>query len=141
MIDGRAARLSVSGLALAACVVACEAAPEFQFNPPAHTFTAESVRVNDSATNVLIARVDSAFFTSSAAPLHPYLGRVFVATDYGASGEVGILSNAYWMERFGSDPAVIGSTVQVDSTAVTIVGVMAPGVDQPPGVALWIARD
>jgi hypothetical protein len=132
---------TIIGVALAAGIVACDATQEFNFNPPASTFTAESARVDNSEARVLIARVDSAFFASSEAPLHPLLGRMFVAADFGMPQDVAILSNEYFSRHFGAAPDIIGSTVEVDSVQVTIVGVMPPGVDQPPGVSFWIARD
>jgi predicted permease len=38
-----------------------------------------------------------------------------------------ILSHAFWQTRFGGDPAVVGSTIYLDSLPVTIAGVTPPG--------------
>jgi putative ABC transport system permease protein len=37
-----------------------------------------------------------------------------------------VISNGLWRNRFGSDPQVVGKTLDLDGTAYTIVGVMAP---------------
>ena len=39
---------------------------------------------------------------------------------------VAVISNALWRRRFGSDPAVIGTSVRINNTPVTIVGVTGP---------------
>ena len=48
---------------------------------------------------------------------------------------------AHWTAQFGGDPAILGREVPVDSTPVTIVGVMPQSVDRPPGVGQWTAPD
>ena len=54
-------------------------------------------------------------------------GRDFLPEE-GVAGKdhVVILMNKLW-KRLGSDPNIIGKTVQIDGTAYTVVGVMAPG--------------
>ena len=41
-----------------------------------------------------------------------------------------VISNGLWRSRFGSDPQVVGKTLDLDGTAYTVVGVMAP-LDSP----------
>jgi predicted permease len=40
---------------------------------------------------------------------------------------VAVLSHASWQERFGSDPALVGSTIRVNGQPFTVVGVTPPG--------------
>jgi predicted permease len=40
---------------------------------------------------------------------------------------VAVLSHASWQRRFGSDPALVGSTIQVNGQPFTVVGVTPPG--------------
>ncbi len=57
----------------------------------------------------------------------PVLGRAF--TDEEMSYEtdaVAILTDAYWRQRLGADPAVIGRSIRVDGAPRTVVGVLAP---------------
>ncbi len=55
----------------------------------------------------------------------PMLGRFFTAEDDAPGGErVALVSEAAWVRRFGRRPDVIGSTVTLNETAHTIVGVM-----------------
>src|SRR5262252_44536 len=75
--------------------------------------------------------------------VQPALGRVFVPEDHETSERVGagpvvVLSDRFWMRRFGGDPNVIGRTLRLDGQDVKIVGVMPPGFDDP---LLWGAVD
>jgi predicted permease len=56
-------------------------------------------------------------------------GRTLVPDDDRApgAGPVAVISDGYWRRRFGRDPAVVGRTVLVNRTPITIVGVAAPG--------------
>jgi predicted permease len=60
--------------------------------------------------------------------IHPYLGRVFNASDeHGAnSAPYIVLSYAYWHTRFQDDRGVVGRTVQLNKHPFTIVGVAPP---------------
>jgi putative ABC transport system permease protein len=87
----------------------------------------------------LVATSD--FFPALGA--QPALGRVFVPEDHEASERVGagpvvVLSDRFWMRRFGGDPNVIGRTLRLDGQDVKIIGVMPPGFDNP---LLWGAVD
>jgi predicted permease len=55
----------------------------------------------------------------------PLLGRTFVEGRDGADAHeaVAVLSHAYWQRRFSGSPNVVGSTLAINGTAFTIVGV------------------
>jgi predicted permease len=57
------------------------------------------------------------------------LGRPIEPGDDGApgSGAVAVISDAFWQRRFDRSPAVIGKTVDVNLTPVTIIGVAQHG--------------
>ncbi len=60
--------------------------------------------------------------------IRPALGRAFVPQDDApGAGPVAVISHRLWQREFGSDPAVLGETLQVNDYAVTIVGVAPPG--------------
>jgi putative ABC transport system permease protein len=57
-----------------------------------------------------------------------YLGYDFIPADGTAdSGRVAILSHAMW-KQLGSDKVGVGSTISLDKTPYTVVGVLAPGL-------------
>jgi predicted permease len=72
--------------------------------------------------------------------MRPVLGRDFLASDHqkGAAPAC-LLTERFWREELHADPAVIGKSLDLDSKACTIVGVMP--VLKPEGsrpVAIWL---
>ena len=61
--------------------------------------------------------------------VRPAAGRLFGAEDDRTLGGApyAVLSYDYWRGRFGGDPAVIGRTVRLNGTLLTVVGITAPG--------------
>jgi macrolide transport system ATP-binding/permease protein len=56
-----------------------------------------------------------------------FIGRPLTPSDDSPSAPPAIVLNyAYWVRAFGGAPSVVGRTVRLDSTAVTIVGVADP---------------
>jgi putative ABC transport system permease protein len=82
------------------------------------------------------ARVSGDFFAVMAVPA--MLGRpVLPADDHEGAHHVVVLSHRLWVERFGSDPSVLGRTVILTGVPHRIVGVMPTGFRFPDGVELW----
>src|SRR5262245_24747835 len=58
----------------------------------------------------------------------PLLGRMLVPTDEAKGAPpVAVLTHAYWQRMFGSDPAVVGQTLDLTVKQALIVGVLKPG--------------
>lgn len=54
------------------------------------------------------------------------LGRTFAASEMKpGNDQVVVLGNSFWRNHFGSDPNVIGQTVQLDGVSHTVIGVLA----------------
>ena len=69
----------------------------------------------------------------------PLLGRVLVAEDERAGAPaVAVLGYELWRTRFGSDPNVVGRTVQLGNEHAAIVGVMREGFAFPVSHELWM---
>lgn len=85
-------------------------------------------------------RVPAATVTASLFPLlgvSPMIGPGIQEADEEKS--VVVLSYAYWRDRLGSDPAVIGKTVRFASGARTVVGVMPASFEfVERDVQLWL---
>src|SRR5579862_1370099 len=57
--------------------------------------------------------------------VHPALGRGFLpGEDQEGKNHVAILSDGLWRRRFNADRAILGRTIQLDSQAFTVVGVL-----------------
>jgi len=65
----------------------------------------------------------------------PVLGRSFLPEEdrVGAS-PVAVLSHAFWRERFGEDPEILGRILYLDGYPAEVVGVLPPDFRYPPGV-------
>jgi predicted permease len=69
------------------------------------------------------------------------LGRAFAHSDFGeGAGGVAVLSTAMWKREFGSDPNIVGKSIELASGRVTVVGVVAPDEFTLPlgGSDLWV---
>jgi predicted permease len=95
-----------------------------------------SVRSNasntESSTQAVGHLVSGNFFSVLGA--EPLLGRTILPTDAEAPGRspVAVVSYRYWQQSLSAAPSVIGSTIVIDGTSFTVIGVMPPkfyGVD------------
>ena len=69
----------------------------------------------------------------------PFLGRDILTEENIPDGpRMVVIGHAFWQERFGGDPGVVGKTLEVEGAAHEIVGVAPPGFDFPSGAQLWI---
>ena len=89
-------------------------------------------------------RVETELASASYFPLlgvRTILGRVFLPEEdrKGGSQPVAVISAGYWQRRFGGDPEVIGRTLRVNRTPLTIVGVLPAGFKGQSGATeLWV---
>ncbi len=60
--------------------------------------------------------------------IRPHLGRLLLPSDGGKTAQpVVVLTYGYWQRVFGSDPAVVGQTLDLTVKKAVIVGVLEPG--------------
>src|SRR6478752_8198081 len=79
---------------------------------------------------VQAARVSPDFF--NVLGIAPQTGRFFVPEEGQTAGKlVIVLSDAFWRNRFGGDPAILGQTVALDGTPYTVIGVLPAGMQFP----------
>jgi putative ABC transport system permease protein len=71
--------------------------------------------------------------------IRPLYGRTFVEGDDRAGAEaVLVLGNAYWQNRFGGDPNVIGQVFEMNDRPHTVVGVLPPVALYPNEVDVFM---
>lgn len=62
----------------------------------------------------------------------PLYGRAFTREDGVTNAPpVVLLSHRFWMQRFGGQPSALGQTITLDDRAVSVVGVLPPGIHFP----------
>ena len=114
-------------------------------------FKSDSFNLTGSGEPVRLNGVCASAGFFPALGVEPLLGRFFSAQEDTTGNEhVAILSYSLWREQFGSDPAIIGRSVELNASAYTVVGVMPAGFSFPhpeemPGgftferdVRLWV---
>lgn len=124
----------VTALALTGC---WSAAP--QAEPPAGSYRAQDFEVRAAGAaeqfNVKGAAVSDDFF--AAGRIQPLLGRAILRDEH-RSMQVALISYRLWNSKFHADPAVLGTTLEVNGQNVTIVGVMPKDFSVPDGAQLWV---
>jgi ABC-type antimicrobial peptide transport system permease subunit len=70
--------------------------------------------------------VSGSYFGALGVPI--MVGRAITwADDRSTAAQVAVLSHDYWQRRFGRDPAVVGTTITIQATPFTIIGVAPSG--------------
>lgn len=101
----------------------------------------------DSIQTLIVADGDArpAFVAEMSAPGftvgqgQPLMGRVLTPEDeQPAAPAVAVIGYELWQTRFGSDPNVLGRTVQLGGDHPTIVGVMRQGFAFPVSHEMWV---
>lgn len=74
--------------------------------------------------------------TLGVSPLH---GRFFLPDEDGAvAADVVVLSEQLWRSRFGADPEIVGTTVDLDGASRVVIGVLPRAARFPPNAELWV---
>ncbi|HEU4586749.1 MAG TPA: ABC transporter permease [Gemmatimonadaceae bacterium] len=125
------------------------AAGYFYYLDHNHTFDALGVFARQDLSLVAggrAERVRAALVTASIGRVlgtHASLGRSISADDdRPGAAPVAVLSHAYWVSRFGGDPAIIGQSIGIEGSPVEVVGVLAadenlPAIGAAPDPDLW----
>jgi predicted permease len=98
------------------------------------------LRTTEAVERVRVSAVTGRYF--DVLGVKPTLGRLISEVDANATAApVVVLGYNLWRRTFGSDPAVIGSTVTISGRACTVVGIASErfrGLDLGLGHELWV---
>ena len=95
-------------------------------------FTDDGNRTEDTPIGLVTPDLFSLF------RVKPLLGRTFTEEDTRPGRyRVAVLGQSFWERRFGSDPQVLGKTLQLSGAAFTIIGVIPAGFSFPNEAQLW----
>lgn len=67
----------------------------------------------------------------------PALGRAFTREEDLTEAAVVVLSHGIWRTRWGSDPSIVGTGIELDDEVFTVVGVMPAGFTPPEGLGMF----
>jgi len=100
---------------------------------------------------VTVVRVSAGYFETMG--IHPIRGRTFTEDESFGPGEnvsstlpierVVVLSHRLWTARYGADPDILGSMLELDGFAFEVIGVMPSGFNNPFGTKadVWAPLD
>jgi putative ABC transport system permease protein len=92
---------------------------------------------SDHPQQVQGIHVSADYFPMFGAPV--IAGRTFTAEeDSPHGGHVTVLSYGLWKSRYGGDPKIVGSTIQLDGQPYLVVGVVGPGFVTDTPADLWV---
>ena len=99
---------------------------------PTQVSVRSNITATSSATQAISHLVSGNFFAVLGA--EPLLGRTIQPSDADAPGRnpVAVVSYRYWQQNLSAEPSVLGSSITINGTPFTIIGVMPPkfyGVD------------
>src|SRR5262249_25054134 len=107
----------------------CEQLAAYEFNTFNFTGSGEPERV------AALSVTANFFSVLGVAPAH---GRNFLPEEeQSGRTHVAILSDGLWRRRFGADPNLSGSRIQLSGESYTVVGVMPPRFQLTQGTELW----
>jgi putative ABC transport system permease protein len=100
--------------------------------------TAANLTGDGDPDRVRAVRATRSFF--STLRVEPRLGRYFSAEEDLPDGpRVAVVSHGLWSSRFGSDPAIVGRTIEIDGITHEIIGVMGEDFAYPDTeTRVWI---
>jgi predicted permease len=95
----------------------------------AHRLFGANMAIDDQTLSGDVMLVSGSYFQVLA--LKPAIGRLFGPADDQTIGGhyVAVLGNAFWKNRLGSDPAIVGRTIIINGQQMIIVGVAPAGFD------------
>jgi putative ABC transport system permease protein len=92
---------------------------------------------SDHPQQVQGIHVSADYFAMFGAPV--IAGRTFTAAeDSPNGGHVTVLSYALWKSRYGGDPKMVGSTIQLDGQPYLVVGIIGPHFVTDTPADLWV---
>ena len=91
----------------------------------------------DNPQQLHAVHVSADYFALFGAPI--LTGRTFTAAeDSPHGGHVAVLSCSLWKSRYGANPKIVGSSIQLDGQAYRVVGVVDSGVITDRPIDLWV---
>ena len=99
-----------------------------------------TVVVHGEASLTIASQVSHDFFRVLG--VRAVAGRLFTDDEQReGAAPAAVISYGFWQQRFGGAPSAIGSTISVDGSLATIVGVLPPELEHPADTEIWLPRE
>jgi putative ABC transport system permease protein len=96
-------------------------------------------RTPNGAFSPVIDLVDPQFLDTLG--ILPMLGHDFETRDPNVAEPSIIITHKFWQQAFNGDPAVVGKTINLDGSDMTVIGVLPPTFQTPRSDASYFDRD
>jgi predicted permease len=94
-------------------------------------------RPNADPIRIVGVRVSANWF--SVLRVKPLYGRFFAqGEDVEGAPDVIVLSERIWRREFGADPSIVGKTLQINATPMTVVGIARADRQYPMTAEVWL---
>jgi predicted permease len=101
-------------------------------NVAAFTTRGAILATEKQAERVSAVQASAEFFSTLG--VQPALGRAFSSDEQQpGAGRVVLLSDLFWKRRFAQRADIVGQVVRINEESFTVIGVMPPGFEVPPG--------
>jgi putative ABC transport system permease protein len=98
---------------------------------------AGDLRYRSEPERVNALRVTSNFFDTLG--IRPVIGRAFTeAEETPGNDRAAILTHRFWQRRFDGAREIVGSSIEIDGAAVTVIGVMPPDSEFLGATDIWL---
>ncbi|HEU4431967.1 MAG TPA: ABC transporter permease, partial [Pyrinomonadaceae bacterium] len=92
---------------------------------------------NGEPERISCAQVSASLFPTLGVP--PLAGRTFLPEeDRPGQNQVAIVSEGFWQRRYGREPSLVGSTIQLNDKRYTVVGIMPSSFRYPGDFEIWL---
>lgn len=103
----------------------------------AYDFWSANLTGGDQPERIQACRVSPGFFAMMGMPVA--VGREFApGEDVPGRDRLVVLSRGLWERRFGADPSIVGTTVQIEGHAHTVIGIGPDDFTFPFGTEAWV---
>lgn len=103
----------------------------------AHTDNNFNLIGNGEPERISCAQVTATLFPTLG--VQPLLGRTFAPEeDRPGQNRVAVVSEGFWQRRYGRDPSLLNSTLQLDNKTYTVVGIMPSSFRFPGDFEIWL---
>ncbi len=104
----------------------------------AFNYTSTEVNLEGVSQSARIRLTETSWNFFSVIGTQPWLGRGFTeGEDKPGSEGVAVIGYGLWRQLYGGEHGTLGTTIRVNGTPLTIVGIAPPGFDYPQGTAVW----
>ena len=102
------------------------------------TFATNEVSLSRSGESVRVRLTESSANFFETLGTETIFGRAFAeGEDVPGRDNVAVIGYGLWQEAFGGDPRVLGSSIRLNGSRVTLIGVAQAGFDYPDKTQVW----